>query len=103
MIWMNHTDMEQNVEPLHQNHYGLNALSSMRAHLPTQGRSMIDLDVEAPFKFYIPKNFQGHVLPRIYTFFDILKLRPGPLCICLATPLAVPTHHRTSGLYSKRK
>ena len=50
---------------------------------------MVCFDVEAQFNISSPNIFHGHhrFALEVFIFFNILKLRPGPLCLRLATPL----------------
>ena len=54
---------------------------------PIQGRSVVCFDVEAQFNISSPNIFHGHFRIGSFHIFNILKLRPGPLCPRLATPL----------------
>ena len=66
-------------------------LKKMTQHEYTsyQGRSVVCLDVEAQLNISTPNIFHGHFRLGSFHIFNILKLRPGPLCLRLATPLAV--------------
>ena len=48
---------------------------------------MVCFDVEAQFNISSPNIFHGHFRLGSFHIFNILKLRPGPLCLRLATPL----------------
>ena len=56
-------------------------------HSKQQGRSLVCFDVEAQFNISSPNIFYGHFRLGSFHIFNILKLRPGPLCLRLATPL----------------
>ena len=56
---------------------------------PGQGRSVVCFDVEAQFNISSPNIFHGHFRLGSFPIFNILKLRPGPLCLRPATPLQV--------------
>ena len=58
-------------------------------YMDNQGRSVVCFDVEAQFNISSPNIFHGHFRLGSFHIFNILKLRPGPLCLRLATPLII--------------